>query len=509
MEIIEKSCAELSCPLLDMSLGHESGGDFSLPDYQSAIQRLINVGVSVLPETKFLSGGVLEIGGSVVFNVLYSGEGGDIAFASFVTEFTADTALPCVLDNAGDVFWDCVVEGTSCRVTGPRSVNIKCRLKSRIMCDERLTQESTSLESIDGAGETDASSSMEKLTQSVESVLRCHGTATGTALGEFRCDLDYRPVMCDGALHPTSCEVLSDGVCVKGDIWSSCLVSKEDGTCKDIFFKIPFESTVHVRDIPMGAKARAWGKVASVSLSLSEADEGAVNVSFEYDLCVEAYAKSESTVCLDVYSTEFECESESTEADFLGCVCHGTKQLTITGEAEIKSSFEDTRLCCSLGSVTPCQVILSDGKLCIVSSAKLKGVLVGEGDAAIPECDVPIKLELTDIPCGNYSDLQSRATCQLLRVEGKLDGDKLRFTAEVSLCYEILEKQKTKYLTGVKLKNERLKDTVGYGVKVYYPQKEEKLWDICKKYHADRNRVMRHNSFKDDVVEKGRPVIIM
>ena len=171
----------LTSPYIDMSFGHEGGGDFSLPDYLPEIQRLISVNATVLPEGKFLSGNVLELGGTLAYSVLYAGEGGEVSCASFAAEYSADTALPAAVENSGDIFTDCEIESTASRVTGPRSISIKSRLKSRIMSDCRQDICGEILDFDGKAAAVNLSDTVEKLTGNIESLTRCHGLVTGNA----------------------------------------------------------------------------------------------------------------------------------------------------------------------------------------------------------------------------------------------------------------------------------------------------------------------------------------
>lgn len=510
MDNVERGDAQmLTVPALDISFGHEGGGDFSLPDYLPVIQRLISVTPTVLPETKFLTGGVLELGGTLAYNILYAGDNGEVSCASYVSEYTADTALPVAVENAGDIFYDCEIESTSCRVTGPRSINIKSRLKSRVMSDEHVGEDGEVLDFDGKCADTTLCSTVEKLSEKIESVIRSHGLTTGNVSGEIKCGGGYKPIMCEGALHPTSCDVTDDSVNVKGEIWGCCLFGNGSGDYVSNQFRLPFESSVHVREALPAAKARAWGRVASMSVAQSEAAPDTFNVSCEYDLEAEACGKSEMVVCCDAYSTSYGCDTESREEDFLKMLCFGTRQLTVGGETEIKNLPEGARLVGVTGQVSGVQVACVEGKPTVCAVLKLRGIIVGETDVASPECEIPVRFEIPDREDARCSDLQSRAVCSLLSADGRCDGSKVTMSAELSIGYEVLEKQKTRYLTAVRLKDETPASAVGSGVRVYYPAKAESLWNICKKYHADRGRVTRHNDIGGDTVPEGMPVIIM
>ena len=496
---------------MDMSFGHDSGGDFSLPDYLPEIQRLLSVTPTVLPETKFLSGNVLELGGTMSYSVLYYGDDNTLACTSLVTEYSADTALPAAVENAGDIICDCDIENTTCRVTGPRSLNIKTRLKSRVMSDESIADEGTVLGSDDKKADAAMCMSVERLRLPVTSMTRTCGMTTGSATGEITApSSSAKPVMCEGTMGVSYAEARDDGVLAKGDIYVKCIFAEPDGKSRCQKTKIPFEILIPVRNVAPGSKARAWGRIASVTVMASGTTDGTFSVSAEYDIEGESLALCDTTLCCDAYSTELESENEMREAELLCPLAFGGGQLTVTGEADVKSASSSGSLIDVTGSVSSLQVTASDGKLYVTGNIKFKAIIEGEGEMTAPEFELPVKYEIPDSSCEGVSptELQSRVSCSVLRTDGKLSDGKVSVNAELAMSYEVLEKQRKRFVTAVKLGTERQKDAKSACVRVYFPQSEESLWSVCKKYHADRSRILRANNIDGDKVKKGKPIII-
>ena len=46
-------------------------------------------------------------------------------------------------------------------------------------------------------------------------------------------------------------------------------------------------------------------------------------------------------------------------------------------------------------------------------------------------------------------------------------------------------------------------------IKVYYPERDEDIWEIGKRYRADRSKLFKNNSFTGNTAPKGKPIIIM
>ncbi len=502
-----KTAGQCSAIKIDTSFGHDGGGDFSLPDYMPEIQRLLYVVPTVLPETKFLSGNTLEMGGSLTYSVVYLGDDGKLACTSFVSEYTADTVLSSHIDNVGEIFTDCEIENTACRVTGPRSINIKNRLRTRVMGDEIMTDEKNVLDFEDKKASLDLAASVERLTCDTRSIIRKHGMTTGSVTGGLTVREGEKPVLCTGSLGVSQTEATSDGVSVRGEIYVKCLFS--DGEVNDICKKnkIPFEITVPINDAPSSAASRAWGRVASVSVSSSETvGEFAVNV--EYDMEAESLSECEMTLCSDAYSTDVESTCDIREGDILDVICFGNGQLTVTNESDVKNSSGELRVSDVEAVSGPCQIQSVDGKLYVSGSLKVKAVLEEGGEYTCSENEFPYKYELSPLRLPDGAEMQSRVVCNVLTASGKITGAKLLSSAELSFCYEVLEKKHSRFVTAVKLGCEKPCGAVGSGVKVYYPQTTERIWNVCKRYHASRGRILKVNGIDGDFAEVGKPIII-
>ena len=63
-------------------------------------------------------------------------------------------------------------------------------------------------------------------------------------------------------------------------------------------------------------------------------------------------------------------------------------------------------------------------------------------------------------------------------------------------------------MSAVKIGERRAEDAVPC-IKVYYPEQDEDVWSICKKYRLDRAKLFKNNSFEGGKAPRGKPVIIL
>ncbi len=492
---------------LDTSFGADAGGDFTLPDYMPEIKRVLYVSGAVLPEGKFLDGGAMELEGSVAYNVIYVGDDGKFAAAPFTAEYSADISLPHQPAGTESVFVDTEIESTSYRATGPRSINIKSRLRFRVAADEVRENDDTATDR-DGRAASDASCGIERLTCDLSSAVRRRGSVTENASCEMTAPSGAKPVMCDGMMAVTSAAAEASSVKASGKICITCSFDVGDGEIKPSECEIPFEASVPVSsDLPLSG-ARAWGRVASVSVTPSETD-GKYNVAVEYDLEAEAYSETATQICTDVYSTDHELECAFCESEIPSVMSLGTKRLDVSGETDLKDGVGSAEV--MNVSLSSCQVSVSvsDGRFTASGAVKVR-VLLGSDTGYYPEeVELPVRTELEGSPEGvSAQDIQSSVFCSCADAAARVSSGRLSVDCDLVLSYAIYKKQKVRFLESVKLGDEAPSGDSPC-IRVYYPDQDESAWSICKKYRADRTRFMKNNSFDKDIARKGEPVIIL
>lgn len=489
-----------SIPKLDISFGHEAGGDFALPDYLPEIQRLVGAFPTVLPETEFLNGNVLELSGTVSYNIVYCTEEGRLASASVCGNYSADTALGQEVSGVGELIVDTQIESIGCRVTAPRGISIKCRLRSRILCDEQICESRDVVSPAGDVANDEMRETVERLNEDVESAIRFCGNVTDSVTGSIATPDGATAVTCFGGVEVILAIFSGGNAEVSGDVHVTLYYCDADGKVGCTRTKLPFSSSVPIGCEFEEARASAFGRVAS--LSLTPTDEG-FEIFAEYDLTVMLSAECEMAVCLDAYSTGYEVENEMRDCEILRPVCIGNGRLTAVGEIPRKGEGETVF---AEGTVSSLQITSVDGKVTVTGAVKVKTVSVFEGECFVSEGEIPIKYQ-PDCRGGVTGDIQGICDVTVLKISAFGKGSNDDVTCEVAFGYAVFEKQRKRSVTSVRLTEPAAGDG-GAKITVYYPSVDESLWAVCKKYHADRCRILRVNSVENDILPGGKPVII-
>ncbi len=488
----------------DTSFGSDASNDFTLPDYMPEIKRLLYVSASVLPEGKFLNGNVLSLDGTLAFNAVYVGEDGTLSSAPLVTEYTADGALPFQPESAEAIFVDTEIESTSCRATGPRGLNIKCRLRFRVVCDEEYERDDVVTDS-EGETVADEGCGIERLTDEVDSLIRRRGSVTQSASGEIGAPDGAKPILCEGTLTVTSAAAEGSDVKVTGKICVRCVFAGDDGEKIGERCDIPFETSVPVGSAADFTGGRAWGRVASVSVTPDE--NGKFSVSVEYDLDAEAYRKTGADLCVDAYSTVCDSENEYRECEIPSVLLFGMKRFDVSGEAELKDALSGASVVHTAPPVCQASVAFSDGKAYVSGSVKVRALLTADGEVFAQEIEAPFRVELGELQGVTTQELQCFANCCAADASVRVSGNSIIADCDVCVTYSVCRRRKLRIVSSVKLGERRGQDAAPC-IKVYYPEQDESVWSVCKKYRADRAGVLKNNSFDGGVAPKGKPVII-
>jgi hypothetical protein len=317
-------------PILERALTTEVTGDFSLPDYQPEIKRLLRIETNVLPPNRFAGSDGVELQGTLDYYVLYMGHDNGIYCAPFSTEYTMraepDAEGRGLLSSVGEplvCLCDTTAELPAGRVTAPRRLNIRCKIKAAV----KLYGELAALSAEGNGGE--GHSTEENEVESVERLIRT--TEAGRlywGLGEpiplqddvilVPSDGEQRLVCAEGSVLMHEAVATAGAVNCRGEVvlkLTLCPAETESEFASDTVEgrsprplnvmqrKIPFSGTVEMAGVTSACTAAASGYCTDISV---EMEDGHLHA--EMQIVTEARAQKNETVSYvgDLYSTRRE-----------------------------------------------------------------------------------------------------------------------------------------------------------------------------------------------------------
>lgn len=445
--------------------------EFSLPDYQSEISRLLWVRPTLLPPECFIGGGKAEFSGQMYFNVLYCGPDG--ALYSTVLNEGYSFSLPTEGEIA-ELVARVTPDSMTARVTGPRKLSLRCRLHARV----GTLQEKDVGTRMRGEGER--AEAICRLSQAMEARRLFTGGRKSVTLTDIIEDLPLeettRIIGCRTEVFLPDVTAGKEVVRCRGEALLTLLLCREGEDTSALTFthKIPFEADVPLEGASPNCRALAEGFAGEVSLSR---EEGELSATLDITVFAEAEGCEPVVVCRDLFLPGSRAEYHFSEEVFsLGVACMN-QHLTLSQ----KASFAE------LGIPAGAEIIDATADVQIREEKKEgeKTALLGqlichilyrfEKEYAVATATLPLRAVI-DAPL--EESVISPRICEC-RAESTREG--VQIVSELQLALRSACRIPTKALTEVIFSPEE-ETPHRADVEICYPAREETLWDVAKRY---------------------------
>lgn len=495
--------------IMDDCVYTESTGDFVLPDYLPEIRKILRVNSRVLPAGKYIGGSKAEFAGSVVHSVIYSGADGAIAAANLPSDYEFSVALGEQAQNCDPIVYaNSEIDSVVCRLSGPRKLSIRTKIKS---CPHVLCQHSLD-ERIEGRESAEDEFTIERLVRNESTMRTAYGSAPDIQLSD-NIKLDGRegagvqPVHCEGMVHIIESKASTGGVKARGEVWIKCICNdsgQEGGMPFTITRRIPFEQFIEIDGVTKDYESRTTGRCSSIDIAApTEAGGGAMTCDVTIDLESEAMKNEPIRLTEDMYSTGYDCACDYRDIELSSLIRCAEGNFSISGSMP-KGEGDAQRAVAvvDIGGVAQVKnVELARGRCIVSGDCKVNAILActpenGEGENAKELANVefmfPFKLEFENVEVGGQYEWDCPA--EIITGRGRLDGSQLYADMEIALCPKIVEKKRLRTVAKAKINKDQPVERDNASLLVYYPEQNETLWEVAKRYHASRKSLAELNS---------------
>lgn len=471
----------------------EISEEFSLPDYVPEIRRVLTVLAQVLPESKYLQesqgGATLDLGGSVTYSLIYTDDEGKLNAIPLNSNYETKIALQA---NPQYTLVDTSVDNVSYRVSAPRKLTIKSRVKNKVtqgiqnQVKENITPRSSADELY-----------LEKREKPVKSVEMSTATLSNVRISDKLTsdnEKNVKPIWCDARLVIKDSRVQNGYVSARGEAVVKCLV-EENGEIKVIEKSMPIAEEIEMKDAKENDQVRVDGRCVSLSISNEELNES-TQLFFDLvcDLEAEAYSNSERVLTKDIYSTLNEMEVTYKQMPVYSVVKAGNSSFTFNEAVKRKSKDISEIIDVLLDPV--CEKTEIKGEK-MIATGKLNLCLIGtkeneaEREYLCETYELPIKYEL-DMK-KKLENGVSRCLFSCLKGDARLDKDSVSVRCEIYPSYSVFERTNERIIdTGLIKKDTEFKKD-GSTIRVYFPTEGDTLWEIAKRYHTTVNKLAEVN----------------
>lgn len=459
--------------------------DFSLPDYQPEMRRVVGVYATPTVDGKYLSGDELEADGGVTYTVLYVSSDGRICQTSQTSAYTGK--IPTKTDDdrftAADMPLGAWVDGVNCRLTGPRKFTLSSRVKLALM-SQRGVDVSLKTEMPEGVR-------LRRKNETHTTAAVCEVRKNGEVSGEIREREGMTVVMARGEISLGDVRLGGQNkteATVKGDAYVTVLLMSPDGEYVTSKGRVPLEEVIGLPEMPRNAELRAAAFGNVVMIELDAAEDGTLVWRMEYDIDLDVMKCLQSEIAVDAYLTGVE---DKLTYDMLTSYIPAAAvngRLTTSTTARLRP---DMAYICAWGSGNADKCEITGGRMSLSGSVKVTVVTAGGGDVIADDVLIPLKYECEAMPNVTCEDgsLCKRISVGVTDVSVRVDGDTLNITAELAIACIALGTEQIKAAVQISAAEEGTFDGLkGENIiRVYVPDDGESPWDVEKRFRLGKD----------------------
>ena len=508
---MEQEAQKLQGELFSKTFSTDLAAEFILPDYQPEIKRLLRVRAIPLPVDQYLGASAAEFSGTVEFQALYAAEDHSL----WCVTKREDYQLSCPFDGTGDL--DDVpvcdvrteTEGVSGRVTAPRKLTARCRVRTQV---RTLADRSASdLSPAEEPGE------IERLTGTMETSRTLLGrSAPVTLTEEILLDTSQPPmrvISASAQVFPTEVQAGENLVACRGEVWLSLLCAAEeapapttDGDClpaaatpTELLRKLPFAVEVPVDGATPQCACNARGTCSEIAVTVED-QRILCDVTFVLDaraVCREEVSYTEDAFSLTHRSEPVFCTLPAEEILCCrngNCSVSATKSLSELGVrsgAQVLEAF-------ALPVLQPAETVA--GKWTLPGSLHFQ-ILLQQPDRenVLSEFDVPFRFEspVTAADAETPPDA-GFSTVTPMPVKASADDDRLLVETELSVALTLSAPRSLTCVKSLKC-GDPLPQNSGAAILLCFPESEDSLWSVAKKYHTPVQSLQQKNNLSDSI----------
>lgn len=450
--------------------------DFTLPDYQPEIRRVIGVVGNTTSDGKYLSGDEIEVDGGVTFTVLYVGGDGGLYQTSQTSSYTGRISAKSEDDRftAGDIVLSCSTENISCRVTGPRKITLSARVKLGIMSQKPFSAGMKADGNVRRKTETHKCACLSELRHSSD------------VSGEMREREGLRLVMARGEICIYDVRIADGIATVKGDAFVCALLCSDEGEYVTSRGRAPLEDEIQIPDGMKGEVCTAASFATPVMLEMESGENGEITWRMEYDIDCDIMRCDEAEITTDAYLTDSEDELTMSEYEVYYPAGCANGRLTVTTSMKQKPDMKP--ICAwGVGVLDKCEI--SRGRMSLTGGLKLSIVNSGNGDVSLDEVSLPFKYECdagNGAPDTEDQSLTKKMSVSVTDIQTRCDGDKLNITAELGISAVAMGRKRIKcaesIVPAVGATKNREKRSGNNVIRIYSPGEGETPWDVEKRF---------------------------
>ena len=477
----------------------ESVGEYSLPDYNGDVKKVLTVKTKLFPSGKFVGDESLEFSGTVAYDVVYVDAEGTITHAEFTTDYDAAVRINAESYVDSDVCTS--VSSCNVRLVGPRKFSVKCVLDSDVAISEKKVHRIS--------GDAFMEHEPEYLSRTARVLSMAFAVSESRDFEEEMASLDgaiadeVEILLVDASASVDSFDTTESGVTVKGTIRVDRLYRNGDSAAVHTVKTIPYSETLEMDETEGFVHLLPRVEMTNLKGVLTPTDEG-VRLSALVSAVAKASATKNSSLSLvsDAYLKERGSENEYADFNYTEHVCDETCEVkvnAVSGLSDVDAEgFEEILYADAAVRIDSCE---AHG-----NSVQLKGEVRFNGIASRANDDnstsyVPVKIfalfeENVNLNCQITDNTHVDYHINVSDVAMEIDANRLDASATLCASVSVNAQRRLRCLGASYITDEEYTNDACV-VTVYYPDASENLFGIAKKFHTSTRAIAESNHLSE------------
>lgn len=480
--------------------------DYVLPDYCPEIFKVLSCRIYPAAQKRSYSGTKLGYELTAHVRVVYASESGEISAVEQTLSYDKSIELG-YSPKSPVVYIEPSVETKSCRVVNKRRVDIRgvIAVKIRVLADEPR-------QAVTAASGGGLQLKKELVTFPSK---RLFITKQVTVIDEVEI-IDTKPpvgvvLRTEAAVNSADKKILSGKLLTKGEAGVTVIYIPEGGgEIERISFDLPFSQVSDIEGLDDRFDVFVDASVSSCTIRPSAKSEPAkIECELGVDISCLALKFESASLAEDVFSTEFETVSETSDCE-IECIpapinlAHRQKGTLTYSEGEIRSV-----ICAGAEPACAASVVKkASGKSAIVG--KITATVFAKNESGKPIClesDIPFEHELDGEVCDcGGSKIKTAVGAVTYNL---VSSNAIEVTADIKINGYICEAKTRAFISEVKLDETRpIQRDRDCSLKLYYAETGEQPWEIAKRCRASLSAILEENEIDSEAVETGCMLLI-
>ena len=489
----------------------ESYCEYTLPDYLGDVKKILSVNSYATPSGKFVGDGEVEYSGIVTYDLLYSDSEGKLTRLTTTSDYDINVAA----DSAAyvDSFSEPRIASVSVRLTGPRKLVAKAVVSNSVTVATEETVETSGTAFAEGRVPELAKKDIreEKLIfissperEYAEEAERVSATAAD----------DIEIISSSGTVRVTESTPIENGVNVKGDLIITAIIRTSEQPAFAIRKIIPFDEDVSIEGVKTDMNTMVDGYLTSVTAGVAEdGEDSVITVSAILELVGFAGSNVDSEIITDGYLLESATEAEYENYTYRELVeISSTEQAVNLSILRSDIGCEYIRNVLSLSAdVRSLEKTISKKGINLSGDIHLSGVAceINEDNSA---AYVPIKFtSAISVDINTENELPEGAEAfmrvSVVDVESSLDPERLNVKCSLKIGGRVTKTNTVKRMTVCNEVGALDECSASPRITVYYPDGDETLFDIAKRFHTTGARIASDNALSEQTLNSSNSLL--